>query len=60
VAEALIRELRTFRDTQFMPSLLAEIVNRFQDVHNEGLIPTNQRAPVELPFTQSRAGGDKH
>jgi hypothetical protein len=58
VAEALIRELRTFRDTRFMPSLFAKIVNIFQEVHKGGLIPTKQMAPVELPLTWNRAEGE--
>jgi hypothetical protein len=42
-----------------MPSLLAEIVNKFQEVHKGGLILTKQMAPVELPLTPPRAKG-KH
>jgi hypothetical protein len=49
VAEAQLGELRTFRDTQFMPLLLVDIGNRFQQVRTKGLISTEGMFAVELP-----------
>lgn len=49
VAEAQLGELRTFRDTQFIPLLFVDIGNRFQQVRTRGLILTEGMLAVELP-----------
>jgi hypothetical protein len=51
VAEAQLGELRTFRDTQFIPLLFVDIGNRFQQVRTRGLILTEGMLAVELPVT---------
>ena len=49
MADAQLVELRTFRDTHFMPSLFADIGNKFQQARARGLISIEGMLAVELP-----------